>query len=292
MRVDIIIPTYSRYEILHQTLESVKAQSYPHWVCWIAEDGQSQETYAVVKPFLSDDRFTYLPGEHSGSPAKPRNRAIVEGNSELIAFLDDDDVWLPEKLEKQVHFFQRTPGCIMFGCNAYRWSGTSPWDKTLPLYFQKDKFFGKIPYSAFVKENHVIISSVMIKREALSKSGLFNESLPHIAVMAEDYEFWLRIGALGEIWNLATPCLLYRETPPTYYEELDREQKYKSREIILTSALEGTSSTPSPLSLPENQHHAAACRNERDFYRAGPRFLGRLRHEMKSKIKNLTSSSS
>jgi len=99
MNVDIIITTYKRYDLLREALKSVVNQSYPHWKCWIAEDGESKETYETVKPFLTDDRFKYLPGMHAGFPAVPRNRAIKQGNSKIIAILDDDDLWLPNKLE-------------------------------------------------------------------------------------------------------------------------------------------------------------------------------------------------
>jgi glycosyltransferase involved in cell wall biosynthesis len=62
--VDIVITTYNRPKLLQETLESVAAQTYPYWVCWIAEDGETKETLDAVKPFLEDNRFKYLPGKH------------------------------------------------------------------------------------------------------------------------------------------------------------------------------------------------------------------------------------
>ena len=61
--IDIVIPTYHRYEILTETLQSVQNQTYDQWECWIAEDGASEKTFAVVEPFLQDSRFHYLPGD-------------------------------------------------------------------------------------------------------------------------------------------------------------------------------------------------------------------------------------
>jgi len=57
MNIDIIVTTYKRYGLLQETLRSVANQSYPHWRCWIAEDGESKETYEAVKPFLQDSRY-------------------------------------------------------------------------------------------------------------------------------------------------------------------------------------------------------------------------------------------
>jgi len=65
MNVDIIIATYKRCDLLQKALKSVANQSYPNWKCWIAEDGESTETYDAVKPFLSDNRFVYLHGAHA-----------------------------------------------------------------------------------------------------------------------------------------------------------------------------------------------------------------------------------
>lgn len=284
MKVDIIVPTYNRHETLLESLDSIRSQTYPHWKCWIAEDGKTHKTFEVIKSFLEDDRFEYMPGKHSGSPAHPRNRGVQLGNFEYIAFLDDDDIWLPKKLENQLDFMQRHPDCVLLGCNAYRWSGSKTWNSSTPLYFQKKRFWGKIPYEAFVQDNHLIISSVMIRRKVLKQSGLFNENLSPLEIMAEDYELWLRIGVFGEIWNLEEPCVVYRDTPLTYYSKLNRKQNYESRARILDSALKTLETNL--ISNPKSARHLAACRYERDFYLAGPRFLGRLRHEIVLKIKN------
>ena len=281
MIVDIIVATYKRYDLLQETLKSVANQSYPYWKCWIAEDGESKETYEAVKPFLQDNRFAYLPGTHAGYPAFPRNRGIRQGAAPYVASLDDDDLWLPKKLEYQVAFLERHPDCVLLGCNAFFWEGTGEWNHS-PLYFKKNKL-GKISYNKLLCQNCFVHSSVMFRRTAVEKSGLFNEKLS--PPIGEDYELWLRIGALGEIWSLPDPYVVYRQTPSTYYSKLDRRANYKAKANIFNTALSGVENTPSPLSYPENAHLAAACRCERDFYLAGPRFLGRFRHEMRSKIK-------
>jgi glycosyltransferase involved in cell wall biosynthesis len=281
MNVDIIVTTYKRYDILQETLKSVANQSYPHWKCWIAEDGESKETYEAVKPFLQDKRFAYLPGTHMGFPAVSRNRGIRQGTAPYVASLDDDDLWLPGKLECQVAFLESHPDCVLLGCNSFLWEGTGDWNKS-PLYF-KENMLGKIDYNKLLRQNCIVHSSVMFRRTAVEKAGLYSERLnPPIG---EDYELWLRIGALGEIWNLAEPLIIFRKTPLVYYSNLDRRDKYKASANIFKSVLNGVGNIPSPLSYPGNAHLAAACMRERDFYLAGPRFLGRLRHEMQSEIK-------
>ena len=281
--VDIIIPTYNRGATLLLALKSVQDQSFSNWQCWIAEDGETQATLNAIKPFLKDDRFKYLPGKHAGFPAIPRNRAIRKGNAKYVAILDDDDLWLPEKLECQIKFLKSHPNCLLLGCNAFRWTGTGSWGKA-PLYF-KDFKTKKIPYKTNLNQNYIIHSSAIMLRTALEQAGLYNEALnPPIG---EDYELWLRIGVLGEIWVLAEPYIVYKETPKTYYSELNRSQNYQAAANVFEAVLRGTGNIPSPLSYPENAHFAAACRRQRDFYLAGPRFLGRFRHELAATLKTI-----
>lgn len=281
--VDIIIPTYNRSDLLPETLKSVRDQNFSSWQCWIAEDGETKETLEAIKPFLEDNRFKYLPGEHAGFPATPRNRAIRKGNAKYVAILDDDDLWLLEKLEKQIEFLSSHPNCMLLGCNAFCWTGTGRWDES-SLYYKNSKV-EKINYKTLLRQNYIIHSSAILRRTAIEQAGLYNETLnPPIG---EDHELWLRVGALGEIWVMPEPYLIYRTTPRTYYSKLDRRQNYQAAANIFESALNGTGDIPSPLAYPENAHLAAACRRERDFYLAGPRFLGRFKHELISKIKTI-----
>ena len=281
--IDIIIPTYNRGDLLPETLKSVQDQTFSNWQCWIAEDGETKETLDAIKPFLEDDRFKYLPGNHVGFPSTPRNRAIRKGNAQYVAILDDDDLWLPEKLECQLDFLKSHLNCVLLACNAFRWPGAGRWEES-PLYF-KDSKLEKIDYKALLRKNCVVHSSAILQRTALEQAGLYNETLnPPIG---EDYELWLRVGVFGEIWTLPEPYVVFRKTPLTFYSKLDRRQNYRAAANIYEAALSGVGNKPSPLSYSENAHLAAACQRQRDFYLAGPRFLGRFRHKLTQKIKNI-----
>lgn len=286
--VDIIVPTYKRAHLLPEALNSVVAQTFSDWRCWVAEDGETETTRASVRPFLEGNRFAYLPGSFSGTPAVPRNRAIKMGSAPYIAFLDDDDVWMPEKLERQLAFLKRHPGCILLGSNGYRWAGDRPPTASLPLYFSKLPR-GRLSCSRMLEQDYFINSSVIISRVVLKNSGLINESI-FPGPGSEDYEFWIRISSLGEAWVLSDPLVAYRMPPSASTHakpRKDRVRSYQTNAKIYTSALAGVPGVQSPLTYPENRHYAAACRNERDFYLAGPRFLGRWRHGIAVRLKSL-----
>lgn len=102
--VSIIMPSYNTAEYIREAIESVKAQSYTNWELLIVDDFSSDNTDEVVKSFLTDVRIHYLKNNTNKGAAFSRNRALREAKGRWIAFLDSDDLWYPEKLEKQIHF--------------------------------------------------------------------------------------------------------------------------------------------------------------------------------------------
>ena len=263
--VDIIIPTYNRAAVLPETLKSVQAQTFCDWRCFIAEDGKTPETLAAVTPFLEDCRFTFLPGAHAGFPAAPRNRAIRQGEAALIAFLDDDDMWLPEKLEKQVAFMAQHPTCVLLGSNAYHWNGETPVNAALPLYVQPPPA-GEIPFEELAGNNVIINSTAVVRRTVLARSGLLNEKAA--LTFGEEFELWLRIAPLGEVWVMDQALAAYRDSSQTGIRAgLTLQQLHKKLALVYVSALRGDGTTPSPLTYPENKKKASLCRTMADTYR-------------------------
>lgn len=289
MQVDVIIPTFKREKLLREALESVRGQTYLNWKCWICDDGEHEATYDTAKEFLGDHRFQYVPGEHFGAPAKPRNRGIAKGEGELIAFLDDDDWWLPEKLEKQVQFFKNHPQCGIVGSNAYRWDGGAKRLTDHSIYFSSQKIFpGPIPFKELLQSNYLIASSVLLKREILKLAGLFYESQEMKS--GEDYELWLRVASFTEAWSLDEPLLLYRETAPsTFYKPLNRIDDYKLKTAVLTNVLNRILAQTQLPQSPMLRQNAALCLLARDYYAKGPRLLGKARYCLERLIKNLES---
>jgi len=277
MTVDIILPTYKRSSLLPSTLESVRNQTYRDWRCWISEDGSDPETKECIQPFLQDKRFIHITGEHAGFPARPRNRAILLGKAKYIAILDDDDLWLEEKLEKQIRFLENHPTCVLLGTNGYRWQGEDKNKQNLPLYHEKIRH-GKIDINFLLKENCFIASSVLIRRNALEKSGLFNEKLnPPIG---EDIELWYRLASTGDLWFMKEPLVFYRDLPPKYYDTLKGHDLNAWRINLLQAVLEGNN-VPSPLCSPENASIKKLFEDKIDYFRTGPHPFGETGYKIK-----------
>lgn len=106
--VSIITPTYNCAHFIAETIRSVQAQTYTNWEMIISDDCSSDNTLEVITPFLeSDKRIKYICNDKNSGAAITRNNALKVAKGKWIAFLDSDDLWLPEKLEKQIDFMVR-----------------------------------------------------------------------------------------------------------------------------------------------------------------------------------------
>ena len=105
--VSIIMPSYNTGKYIAESIESVLAQTYKNWELLIVDDCSTDNTDEFVEPYLVDTRIHFFRNEQNSGAAISRNRALREAKGKWIAFLDSDDLWKPEKLEKQVSFMQK-----------------------------------------------------------------------------------------------------------------------------------------------------------------------------------------
>lgn len=104
--VSIIMPSYNTAQYIAETIQSVLTQTYTNWELIIVDDCSIDNTDEIIATF-TDSRIRYLKNEHNSGAAVSRNRALKEAKGKWIAFLDSDDVWHPEKLEKQISFMEK-----------------------------------------------------------------------------------------------------------------------------------------------------------------------------------------
>lgn len=102
--VSIITPSYNTAKFISETIRCVQKQTYKDWEMIIVDDCSTDETDFVIEEFLDDSRIRYFKNEKNSGAAVSRNRALKEAKGKWIAFLDSDDLWVPEKLEKQIRF--------------------------------------------------------------------------------------------------------------------------------------------------------------------------------------------
>jgi glycosyltransferase involved in cell wall biosynthesis len=199
----VVLPCYNAANYLARALESVLAQTYINFSICAVDDGSTDKTPEILKRYSGFG--LHFRQERSG-PGAARNLGIRMSKSRYVAFLDADDYWLPEKLQRQVALLEQNPavGLVCSDCATLREG------KIGPSYFAN----GHIPrtgklFERLTSECFIFTPTVVVRRECLDDIGLFNESLQ----VSEDFNLWLRIAAR---WELAVvpEVLAIRDTRP------------------------------------------------------------------------------
>lgn len=200
-RVSVIIPAFNAEDFVAETIESVLAQTRAADEIIAVDDGSTDGTLEVLRSFGPDVAVLSKP---NGGPASARNLAIRHSTGDLLAFLDCDDLWMPEKLEKQIRYLDEHPQTGLLFSEAVMFSesdgkqidhGTIGWTV--------DPTFRQLLFGDFIPN-----STVVIRRGCVDRVGYLNESRDLIAV--EDYEYWMRIARHFEMAGIAEPLAMYR----------------------------------------------------------------------------------
>lgn len=183
--VSVVVPTFDRTEFLAQALRSVAAQTYNEWEVVVVDDG-SPDPDAVDAVVASAVNARVIHQSNGGLPVA-RNAGLAASRGEFIAFLDDDDVWAPDKLHKQLAALQKSPDAL--GCYCSGWylaedsSRLGQWET--PLSGREQQLSGRSPLFRVVP--------ALVRRTALELYGGFDPLLP----TAEDNELALRLLQFG-----------------------------------------------------------------------------------------------
>lgn len=186
--VSVIIPTHNRADLVVRAIRSVLAQTYRNLECIVVDDASTDNTGDAVRA-IQDPRLTYLRHEQSKHASATRNTGIAAAKGEYIAFLDDDDEWLPEKLAKQVALLQSLPvtvGMVYCWMDYYSDEGlVSHHHPTL-----KGAIFAHVLDTQPIGNS----STLLVRRRVIDRVGGFDETLPRgndgdfIRRVCRDYE--------------------------------------------------------------------------------------------------------
>jgi len=197
-QVSVIIPTYNRGWTIGEAVDSVLAQDYREFELIVVDDGSTDNTPEVLDAYRGTIKV--FRQENTGVSAA-RNRGIAEASGRFIAFLDSDDLWLPQKLSRQVEFFNTTPDALI--CQT-----EEVWIRSGVRVNPKKRH--QKPSGMIFEPSLVLClvspSAVMIRRSLLEIVGNFDETLP----ACEDYDLWLRISCRFPVYRIDTPLIIKR----------------------------------------------------------------------------------
>ncbi len=235
--ISVVMPTYNRAHLIADAINSIFGQTFPNLEVIVVDDGSTDETQRVLAPYM--EKITYIRTENRGIAAA-RNTGMRHASGQYLAWMDSDDMWMPDKLMIQAAYMTSNPDVLMTSTDfsAFNDQGLNEKSHIRSYYTMIDKtpngfagiysacrvfdisalikpsvsdkvmvnvYFGHI-YHRLVAGNCIHPPTVLISRSAAQEVGDIDESLPNVM----EYDYFIRMSRAGKIAYLDMPLLYYR----------------------------------------------------------------------------------
>lgn len=198
--VSIVIPTHNRASLLQRAVDSALSQTYPNIEIIVVSDGSTDETEEIMKRKCENSqKIRFISYAPAAGANVARNKGINASCGSIIAFLDDDDEWHRDKIEKQIEVFKNDDniGLVCTGINSVE---------------ENNETMKYIPPALYDSSKEILMhncigstTTVAIKKEIFELSGMFDEELP----ANQDYDLWIRVCQVTKIGVVKEPCVEY-----------------------------------------------------------------------------------
>jgi GT2 family glycosyltransferase len=228
--VSVIVPTYNRDALLREAIASVMAQTFTDWELIVADDGSTDGTRTYLES-LRDPRVRPLFLEHRGTPTHPRIAALEAVRGQWVAFIDSDDLWLPDKLARQLSEVAEHPRC--------RWSYTG-----YRIVNGQGAAIAPRPPTPFLARSGWILEdlltytvsasivTVLVQRSLLAEVGGFDDTLD----FRSDFDLALRLAARSEAWAVAETLAVVRDHPGRSTSQQPPAELFRSNARVFRKA--------------------------------------------------------
>lgn len=225
MTVSVVIPTYNRAHVLKDAIDSVAGQTCPPFELIVVDDGSTDETAVVLDQLASQDwpfEFRYVQQPNAGGNVA-RNRGVLEARGEAVAFLDSDDLWWPDKLERQVGLLAQSEKTVAVYCGLREVDLETGAVLRTPSRAYPS---GDLSTALLISDVTSPTSTYLVRRAALIEAGLFDETL----AARQDWDMWIRVAQCGWIEAVPAPLVdLRHHSGPRTVSDPDRELRAYAR---------------------------------------------------------------
>jgi len=201
--VSVVVTTYNRCQLLPSTLDSVFRQTYPSFEVLVVDDGSTDKTDEILTPLSASGKIRYITQKNQGVSAA-RNAGIAAARGTYLSFLDDDDIWPPDKLAWQVAYMESHPELAIVGGAHLPFSihlgDALPAGSELRIIAFEEMFAGS-PFAS--------PGQALIRTSVLEQSGWFDATLRGV----EDIDLYMRIARVGKVAHVPRLALHYRQHP-------------------------------------------------------------------------------
>ena len=199
--VSVVTATYNMGQYLPQAVGSVLAQTHPHVEIVVVDDGSTDGTPAICAQLAAQDPRVRIHRQENAGQAKAKNMGVRLSRGEFVAFLDADDLWIADKLERQLPLFAGRPSVgVVYSDYACMDGDGRPLHKN-PTHMHRGRISGKL-----LIENFVSFPTAIVRKECLERHGVFDETFG----MGIDYDLWLRLSAHYDFDFVDAATIRYR----------------------------------------------------------------------------------
>lgn len=231
--VSVVMPVYNCERYLLESIDSVLKQTYSNLELVIVDDGSTDDSAGLIKKVIrQDERIVYIYQNNQG-PGAARNRGIESARGEYIAFIDADDIWFHDKIEKQIEKLTKLENTIIFGGSRYIWENSNKTRVVNYKNFKKREEFFK--YLAYLPSNKIAFTcAVICNKKCITKVGNFDTSLNN----AEDWDLWLRLAIQYPFYALPSPVFYRRKHESNSTSHIPLEENVQNELKVLSKLRE------------------------------------------------------
>jgi glycosyltransferase involved in cell wall biosynthesis len=225
-KVSVVIPTHNRAKLITRALDSLKNQTNQDFEIFIIDDASTDNTEDVINNY-NDSKIKYIRLSENVGQSKARNIAIKQANGEYIGFLDSDDEWLPEKIEKQLKLFEQSndPRLAAVYCGSLKKDEIHNKTSIHKGGNVRGDIYVKL-LSGFCPSTPTLF---LVKKAVLIEVQGFDEFLPTFV----DYDLWLRIARLGHTFDVVDEPLIVKHEHAGSQIAKDPEKRERGLDLFL-----------------------------------------------------------
>ena len=232
--IDIILPCYKSYDTIIATINSIKAQTFNKWFLIVVIDGYDEKLINLVDAACSDiEQKLILRLQKNQGVANARNVGLNHSKSEFIAFIDSDDIWIPEKLDAQMKILNQSSQVAIVGTGYLRFRGMPP----LIQKTEQELLFDTISPKLLRQYNPFCFSSIIIRRSIIG-------DVRFTKIGHEDYDFLIKIWKINpyiSMINIRNVLVYYRLVPKSVsgglFQSVIKSLKIRAKHFGLTNTL-------------------------------------------------------
>ena len=231
MKVSVVMPTYNRAYIIKEAIESALAQTYRDFELIVVDDGSSDNTHEIIQQ-LAEERIRYTRHDQNRGYSAACNTGISAATGHVLGFLDSDDLWKPEYLERQVGFLGRHPEVdAVFSDteihNSIKIPSLIGLLKVFPRLLESNPgagefvFSGRQMYVCLLEEVPIKPTAFLVKREMLQRVGVFDEAWPS----GTDWDLFIRLSQVACFGYVHMPLVVQRRTGDATHQKFREKDK-------------------------------------------------------------------